>query len=353
MRYLVKEEGSEQRVVKEGYDTSKLFMLGGVFYDDALDFPLPLAGVNYFSFDVKGTGRQGNVFFGGALLQANIAQPKVRGSRFDVGADAFALAIGLDDTVWRDDREVTSETVKVHPANFELHLGRPIGSFFRLGATYGAAWLRYGRSDDTARDFVVPSDHVLHSFELDGRYSRAGYRLTVAGSWNRRSTWEPWGTAAFRADPVAGFDPETRDFLRWEARAAKSWYLPRFQRLGLELDYLDGRDLDRFSKYQFGFFGASRVHGFSSERLRAETAYAAHLSYGLGIGELLRLDLVGDAAWATDEASGLERELLGGVGLAGSFMGPWQTVVQIDLGTPVAGPDDGVVAYIVFLKLFK
>ena len=82
-----------ERVVKEGFDTNKLFALGGVFYDDALDYPLPLAGVNYFTFDFKGTGKQVNVFFAGALLTANIAEPRLFGSRFDAGANAFALAI--------------------------------------------------------------------------------------------------------------------------------------------------------------------------------------------------------------------------------------------------------------------
>ena len=347
MRYLVKEEGSNERVVKEGFDTSKVFLLGGVFYDDALDFPLPLAGVNYFSFDLKGTGQQANLFFGGALLQGNIAQPKVRGSRFDAGADAFVLAIASSDTLFRDDREITGETVKTTPGHVAFHLGRPIGSFFRLGTTYQLSYFKFGRDDDTDRAFVVPSSHFLHSFELDGRYSRGGYRFTVNGSWNRRSDWDRWGL------PTSAFDPETKDFVQWNARAAKSWYLPRFQRFGLEADYLDGRDLDRFSKYQFGFFGASRVHGYSSGRVRADKAYAAHVSYGVGVGEIVRLDLVGDAAWATEEESSLKNELLGGAGIAGSFMGPWQTVVQIDIGKALVGPDDGFVAYVVFLKLFK
>jgi hypothetical protein len=41
------------------------------------------------------------------------------------------------------------------------------------------------------------------------------------------------------------------------------------------------------------------------------------------------------------------------VGLAGTFVGPWQTVVNLDVGLPVAGPDDGFVLYVVFLKLFR
>ncbi len=347
MRYLVKEPGSAQRVVKEGYDTKKVFLLGGVFYDDALDYPLPLAGINYFTFDLKGSGQQANLFFGGALLQGNIAQPKVRGTRFDVGADAFALAIATSDRLFRDNQEVKAETVKTYPGHVAFHLGHPVGGFFHLGATYEVSYFRFQRDSDTAKDFVLPDNHFLHSFELEGRFSRAGYRLTASGSWNRRSQWERWGL------PNSDFDPNSKDFVQWDVRAAKSWYLPRFQRLGLEADYEDGRDLDRFSRYQFGFFGASRVHGYSSGRVRADKAYAAHASYGIGIGEIVRLDLVGDAAWATDEASGLKNELLAGGGIAGSFMGPWQTVVQVDLGKALAGPDDGIVAYLVFLKLFR
>jgi hypothetical protein len=346
LRYLVKEEGVEGRVVKEGFDSNKLFLIGGVFYDDALDYPLPLAGVNYFSFDWKGKGQQANVFFGGALLQANVAQPKLLGSRFDAGADLFALALALGDEIYSGDTKLAGETVKVAPASVAFKIGRPLGSFFRLGATYDATWLRYSDDDETAADFVIPSDHVLHSFELGGRFSRSGYRLSFGGSYNKRSTWDAWGLPGT-------FDPDTEDFLRWDVRAAKSWYLPRFQRVGLELDYLAGQDLDRFSKYQFGFFGASRVHGYQSGKVRAEKAFAAHTSYGVGVGEVVRLDLIGDAAWATDEASGLDNELLAGIGIAGSFMGPWQTVVQIDVGTPLTGPDDGFVAYLVFLKLFK
>ncbi|HVS03857.1 MAG TPA: hypothetical protein VMT16_13910 [Thermoanaerobaculia bacterium] len=349
LRYLVHPEDGGERVVKEGFDNDKLFVIGGVFYDDALDYPLPLAGANYFSFDVKGTGQQLNVFFAGALLVADVAQPRLFGSRFDFGADLFALAVPLTDTLYRDDREVPAEEVEALPASFEVKLGRPIGNFFRLGASYDLGYRNYSRTDETAAELTLPSDHLLHSFEVDGRYARAGYRLSFAASWSLRSRWEPWGMPA----QVAAFDDASEDFVRWEVRAAKTWHLRRFQKLGLELDAVGGRDLDRFSKYQFGFFGGTRVHGYQSNRVRAEEALAAHASYGFEIGQLLRLEGVVDAAWASDEESGLSDELLAGVGLVGSFMGPWQTVMQVDVGVPVAGPDDGFVLYLVFLKLFR
>ncbi|HEY3492774.1 MAG TPA: hypothetical protein VGK43_07460, partial [Solirubrobacterales bacterium] len=91
LRYLVKEEGSDQRVVKEGFDKNKLFLVGGVFYDDALDYPLPLGGINYFDFDFRGTGTQVNAFFAGALLSLDVADPRLFGSKFDFGGDIFVL----------------------------------------------------------------------------------------------------------------------------------------------------------------------------------------------------------------------------------------------------------------------
>jgi hypothetical protein len=347
LRYLVKNDQGD-RVVKEGFDTNKLFAAGGVFYDDALDYPLPLAGINYLSFDFRGTGKQLNLFFAGALLTANMADPRLFGSKFDAGADLFVLAVPTTDTLYQDGREVNAEDVEQRVGTVGFKLGRPLGNFVKLNAEYEILSLGYSKADDTVDEFVVPSDNFIHSFELSAAFARSGYRLAAGGSYNRRSEWEPWGLPG---NP--DFSEEKRDFLRWEVRASKNWYLPSFQRLGLELGYSSGSDLDRFSKYQFGFFGSNRVHGYQSGLVRATEVFAGHASYGFEIGKAFRLDGLADVALATDEDTGLDRELLSGLGIQGTFMGPWQTIVNLDVGVPVAGPDDGFVLYLVFLKLFK
>lgn len=347
MRYLVKDESGE-RVVKEGFDTSKLFLAGGVFYDDALDFPLPLGGINYFNFDFRGTGNQVNLFFAGALLTANVAQPRLFGSKFDFGGDVFAIALPFADTVFIDDEERPDQEVEQRPASIGFKLGRPLGNFTRLSLEYDILSLTYGETDETADEFVVPESNLTHSVELGASFSRSGYGFSARGSVSRRSKWDFWG---FPGNP--DFNEDNQEFMRWSARASKNWYLPGFQKAGIEIDYVGGENLDRFSKYQFGFFGGTRVHGYQSNRVRAEEALATHLTYGFEIGEFLRLDAIGDVAWATDELSGLDNEMLAGVGVAGTFMGPWQTLVNLDVGVPVAGPDDGFVMYVVFLKLFK
>ncbi|HZF12286.1 MAG TPA: hypothetical protein VFE33_26155 [Thermoanaerobaculia bacterium] len=348
LRYLVPEGEGKERVVKEGFAKSKLFAIGGLFYDSSLSYPLPLAGLNYFSLDFKGTGEQVNVFFAGALLTANVAQPRLFGSRFDAGASAFAIALPLTDNLFRNGKEITREEIKSLPATFTLKLGRPLGDFVKLTAEYGLFYSHYKRDDNTDPTFVLPSNNLLQSFALGAQYARSGYKLNLDGSYNRRSKWEFWGLPG-----NTEFDPKDKDFVRWQASLAKSWYFPGFKRLGVELDYDTGTRLDRFSKYQFGFFGDTRVHGFQSNRVRAETAVLGHLTYGFEINETLRLDGVFDYALATDKLNGLNHEPLGGFGIVGSFMGPWETLVNIDAGFPVIGPANGFVAYVAFLKLFK
>jgi hypothetical protein len=347
LRYLVKDEKGE-RVVKEGFNRSKLFLAGGVFYDNSLNYPLPLAGINYLSFDFKNTGEQVNVFFGGALLLASAANPRLKGSRFDVGADVFAIAVPVTDTVFRNGKEDNSQDVKQLPASVGFKIGHPIGDFVKVRAEYDLLYFGYKKTSDTEKGFVIPSDNLTHSLELGSSFSRSGYGLSAAASYNHRSKWDFWGPAG-----NTDFNPDQQDFYRWEARASKNWYLPKFQKAGLEFDYSGGSNLDRFSKYQFGFFGGTRVHGYKSNSVRATEVWAGHASYGFVIGDVFNLQGIADAALATDKQNGLENKLLGGVGLNGTFVGPWQTVVNLDAGKAVTGPDHGFVLYLVFLKLFR
>ncbi|MEO8277591.1 MAG: hypothetical protein ABI639_15365 [Thermoanaerobaculia bacterium] len=354
-RYLVKDATGE-RAVKETFDTDRLFLLGGTFYDDSLDYPLPLIGINYFNFNAFGKKHQLNAFFGGVLGILNYANPRLFGSKFDLGLDVFGIAIASSDQLFRNEVEQSGEEVKDLPARINVNIGHPIGSFVKWSGTYQIAYDKYSRADNTATSFVLPSDHLTHSLSTGFSYSRSGYRLDLSGAYHQRSKWEPWGLLAGPASEttssVDAFDPDTKDYKTWQFSASKSWYLANFRKIGVQLEYLGGSELDRFSKYQFGFFGSARVHGYQIGKVRAEEAELAHVTYGFELGELLRIDAVADAAWATDKASGLDNELLAGVGIAGTFMGPWETLINLDIGTPVAGPDDGLVAYIVFLKLF-
>jgi hypothetical protein len=347
LRYLVKKAPGQERVVQEGYARSKLFALAGLFVDDSLNYPLPLGGLDYFSFDFKNTGEQVNVFFAGPLLVASAADPRVGGTRWNAGGDLFAIAVPFTDNLYQNGKEVVNQEVRILPATFDLKVGHPLGDFLTLGVEYGLLETVFSRNSDTSRQFVLPSDNLAQSAQLDATFARGGYTLTGNYSVSMRSSWHAWGLPG---NP--DFSPADRRFERYDLTATKNWYLSHFQKIAAELDYYSGDHLDRFSKYQFGFFGGTRIHGYRSNDVIATSAYMSHLGYGFDFGSLFRLDALADAAFASDQEEGLHNRLLAGTGLAGSFMGPWQTLVTLDAGVPVAGPDHGFVLYLVFLRLF-
>jgi len=346
LRYLVKDDDG-QRVVKEGFDADRIFLLGGVFYDPSLAFPLPLAGINYLSLDFRGSGNQVNVFFAGALLQANIAEPRLFDSKWDAGASVFGFFIPTNDSLYNDGVEVDEQEVKSANGRLAFFLGRPLGEFTKLDFTYSLGFETFSDADDTAADFVLPEDTLTQTVQVDLSYSRSGWRFAAQGSWNQRDDWQPWGLPG---NP--DFDSEKEDYTRWEVSLAKTFWLPKFTTFGIEIEHLDGSDLDRFSKYDFGFFSDSSVNGYQSGLVRASEADGLHLTYGLNIGDVFRFEIEGDAVWASDELTGLDRELLAGIGLEGQVIGPWRTLVNFSVGVPVAGPAEDFVGRIFFLKLF-
>jgi hypothetical protein len=346
IRYLER-TGSGERVVKEGFDTSQLFMLGGVHHDAGLEFPVvPLGGINYFNFNLFNKGIQTNVFFAGVVIAANATHPNVGGTRTNVGADFFGIAVPTSNTMYRDGEERLEETVKNVPIGLTLRAGHPIFDFGKIDFSLGISSATYQRSEDTAADFVVPSDSFTLSPGVSFTYTRKGYTFSSFYDYNTRSEWEPWGN-------LAEYDPDQKTYMRYGGSIGKSFFLPKFQRIGIDLNYLSGARLDRFSKYELGFFGSQRVHGVKSGSVRAEQAIIGHLSYGFVFSQQFRMELFYDHALIDDESAGFAREPFQGVGLAGQTVGPYGTLLRLDIGKSIGrNAQDGFVANVVFLKLF-
>ena len=347
LRYLKKGETGE-RYVETEFDSDRLFLVGGVFWDESVDYPLPLAGVNYLDLDFMGSGAQVDVFFAGAFLAAGIADPQLFGSRWNGGANLNGLFFKARNELFRDGVAVPEEDVKRRTASADLFVGRPLARFLNLELTYGLRMEDFSRADDTAEDFIVPQDTLTNYFRGVVQYNRAGYRLRLSGGVNRRSDWQFWG---FPENDE--FHPDQKDYLRWQARFGKTWWLPKFRRLRVFFEHLDGSNLDRFSGYDFGMFGDASVSGYQSGLVRAEKANGAHLLAGINYFEKIRFDLKADAVWASNAMTGLDNELLAGIGLEGTMTLPWQLIMNFEAGYAVAGPGKGNIALrVFFLKLF-
>ncbi|MFP5245815.1 MAG: hypothetical protein ACLGH0_03900, partial [Thermoanaerobaculia bacterium] len=345
LRYLEKRDG--QRVVKEGFDTAQLFALGGVHHDKGLEYPVvPLGGIDYFNFNLLGKGIQTNVFFAGVVLAVNATHPNVGGTRTNVGIDFFGIAVPTENTMFRGGIERPEEAIRNRPMGLFLRAGHPFAQFGKIDVSFGVSHQSYSDADDTADDFIVPTSTFTFTPGIEVRYARRGWSFGASYDYNRRSQWEPWGN-------LAEFDPEQKTYTRFGASLGKSFYLPKFQRIGVDLNYLDGQRLDRFSKYELGFFGAQRVHGVQSGSVHAERMLIGHLSYGFVFSQQFRLEAFYDHALVDDEVSGYAREPFQGVGIAGQTIGPFGTLVRLDVGKTIGrNAQNGFVANVVFLKLF-
>ena len=347
LRYLKKGETGERFVETEA-DSDRFFLVGGVFWDESVDYPLPLAGVNYLDLDFKGTGAQVDVFFAGAFLAAGIADPQLFGSRWNGGVNLNGLFFKARDELFREGVVVPDEDVKRRTASADVFVGRSLARFLNFELTYGLRREDFSRADDTAENFVLPKDTLTRSFRGTLQYNRAGYRLRLSGGLNRRSDWEFWGLPGNDE-----YHPDQKDYLRWQARFGKTWWLPKFRRVRVFFEHLDGSNLDRFSGYDFGMFGDATVSGYQGGLVRAEKADGAHFLAGINYFEKIRFDLKADAVWASNAMTGLDSELLAGVGLEGTMTLPWQLIMNFEAGYAVAGPGKGNIALrVFFLKLF-
>ena len=347
LRYLRK-DASGQRVVDEKLDTDRLFLVGGVFWDESVDYPLPLAGVNYLDLDFRDTGSQLNVFFAGALLNVALSDPGLFGSRWNAGAVLSGIFFKRTDELYRDGVVVPEEEVTNRASSGSVFAGRPIGNFFKVDLTYRFRHDSSGASDETSDDFVVPLDTWTHTFEAGLTYARQGYRVGIAGSYNSRSDWEFWGLPG-----NAEYNADQRDFTRWRAVFAKTWWFEKYRNITVSAEHLDGENLDRFSGYDFGIFGDSTVAGYQSGLVRAHRANGLHISGAINYFDRIRFDAELDAVWASNDSTGLDNEVLAGIGVGGSLTLPWQLATNFEIGYAIAGPGEGnFAARIFFLRLF-
>ena len=361
-RYLERtEDGS--RVIKESLDTSQLFAAAGVLGDSAND-TTPLAGVNYFNYDLWGKNIQTNVFFAGAFLFGTISKPDLFGGRADATVDVVGLAIRGEDNFFSGSTELDTEAVEQRPQSMRFRLGFPIQEFVKLNLIGGLRYLEYSDAD-TSNDaiaafnaspdnpgqqlrYILPENHLQTSGEVQLQFNRKGWSINAEAEVVSRSDWETFGLfddvagAFVRRDTAGGgfapIEPETvfDEFSTWGVSVFKEWYLPSFQKFRIAGNYLDGSDLDRFSRYQFSFFGDDRLWGFSGSGVRFDQGTIARAGWSFNLFEAIRLDVAVDHAWVENELDLAGRQQHSGVGLSGNFVGPWKTVININYGYAVA-----------------
>jgi hypothetical protein len=350
LRYLLPDpEHPGGRIVQERVSRKSTFGLVGGFYDGSLDYPIPLLGVQHFDFDLWEKGKQISIFFAGALLTANYTDPALGGSRFDLGADLFAVAFASTEVNYKEGKEVPGENIKHLPAFFSVNVGHPLGPYLKASVGLFTNWNNYHRDDETAPEFVTPADTFSNGALVKLVANYKGFSATLAGSYENRVKWPFWGLPG---NP--DYSPAKKDYWKYSLELNKDQYFKGFRKLHVGIAYRGGVDLDRFSKFEFGTFSGHPIRGYKNGSLRSEKALTMNLSYGLNIENIIRFEGFYDQAILNDEESGFHNTYFSGAGLLASLNGPFKnSLIRGEVGVPVVGHGNhGVVVQVLILKLF-
>lgn len=349
LRYLEPVRGGE-REVKKGVSHRNLFGAGGVFYNKSLPYPVPLAGINYFDSDLGGRGLQANVFFAGALLFGNLADPSLFGTRLDGSLDLTGIAVSSTDRQVRENArtgfpsEREGEELTEKTQSLTGGIGLPFGKFFKVRAEGELDYVDYGRTDDTCGSIVSPKDTWVRTGKLIGEFNRRAWSASFEHSWSERSRNEPWGLgvssdsscprgASSPAPP--DFFEDAKDYVQFGGAVSKEFYLPFHQKLRFRASGWGSRDLDRFSKYKFGFF-ANRLRGYSGSSIHYTDGYLYHAAYAFNLGDVIRFEAGVDHARVQDRQLREEFRNYTGAGLAAQVAGPWNLLIRLEWGVALA-----------------
>ena len=322
LRYFVKK--GEERVVEENPTTTAKALAFGVTYDPSYDYPLPIVGINYLDFEFLGKKQQLALLFGGVLALANVQHPKILGPKVDASLDLFAIAVPVNDQVYDTGGEIRGERLRDHPFSTGVNLGWQFTNFQKLTASYQFRFDHYSADELTRPGFTIPESTVTNGFGLAYEYKRKGYSLGGSAFAYRRASWESWGTGE-------GFDPEQQSYQKYSASLSKDFFFG-LHKIHLNAAYYGGRNLDRFSMYQFGFFDENRIHGVPSAGVRFGELAMLRTGYSFNLFDLYRVDLFLEQAIGKDPTRDNAWRNVTGLGLGLNLRAPFGTLLRADLG---------------------
>jgi hypothetical protein len=330
LRYYVKQDGT--RVVSERATQEAKAMAMGVTIDPSFAFPLPIFGINYLNFALG--GRQDSqlaMLFAGVLAAINVQRPKIAHTPFDASLDLFVIAVPSSDRVHDATGERPAERVITWPETTGLNFGWQFTPFQKATFQYQFRFDGYHKDTTTSDEFQVPSSTTTNGIGGAYEYRRAGYSFVANGAWFRRAGWKPWGLPD-PAAPGGTIEPVQPTYVRYSGSLSRDVYLGLFQKLHFNAAYFGGEHLDRFSRYQFGLFDDTRIHGVPASGLRFDDLAMVRGSYTFNIFEQYRIDLFLERASGRDRDASPDWQSLTGTGIALNVRAPFGTILRADIG---------------------
>ncbi len=323
IRYFVKENGV--RVVSTRQTLGVKALAIGTLLDPSYSFPLPIFGINYLDFEFGSPDTQFALLFGGVLAAGNIQRARLGRTPLDGSIDFFGIAAPSTDRVFEGGEERDGERLLTWPLTAGANLGWQYTPYQKATLQYQFRFDGFVRERTTAESFRLPSSTTTHGVGAAWEFKRGGYSLQANSTWYRRGDWEAWGAEG--ADELSD-----RRYVKYMASLSRDFYFGPFQKLHLNAAYFGGRRLDRFSRYQFGLFDDTRIHGVPASGIRFDELRVARGSYSFNLLDQYRFDLFLDQGWGRDRSRTLGWRPVTGLGVAFNVRTPWSTILRADVG---------------------
>jgi hypothetical protein len=313
------------------------FLIAGAAWDPGLEIPVPFGGLQVLDFDFRGRGEQLRMLLAGVV---NDAAWSIRRHGSELNLRAFVQLLPFSSTTSTRGEKIEEQTVELRRQRVSVGVGTTLGRM-RLRADAGAEYWDFGRSDDTAEDFVLPRDTWEWVARLEGEVPLGPATLSLMGERGWRQSWETWGPA--------GSEQAQRQWTRARAFFLYEKAIHPLARLRLESEYWAGWHLDRFSAPSPARFGGVRLRGIASGTVQPERLGVVRASVAVPLGPRLRGEVGIDAGWVREKRSGYRHRPLSGCGVAATVPGPWGTLIQASVGVPLATPGKRAPSFELFI----
>ena len=349
LRYLKKDPQGNRVVEMEPDTRSKFWLLGG-FYNQSANLTLPFGGLNLLNYNWRKNGSQLNLLIAGALNVVSLSDPEFLRKNMDARLEAALFTVPLLDPFYNEGVRDKTQDVSLFREFGNTGIGFRLGQYGKITAGLQFAALFFLDTNDTSDDFLMPSNHLDVAPFLELNYTRGGLALSSTASSHYRSNWEPWGLP----DSSDRVDPK-KDYLQYQASVGKTFYPADFEKLGISLSYFGGTNLDRFSTYQFFYLGDVSLAGFSGSGLLFDKGALLKSFYQFDFFGVVRIG--GRVEYARLHPLDIDRwDNHIGIGTDGNVFGPWDSLINYDIGysiySDVHAVQNKFTFSIMFLKLF-
>lgn len=306
----------------------------GLLVDPNITVPLPFAGISYVDLNVLDTGAQLNAFFGGSYGQLSWSVPTVAGTRWQAHGRAFGIAASYNDRAFRGGVEQYRENITQRPAHLSAGLVHPLTARLRARVDYELDYTAFDRADTTASTFTVPVDAIVHGLVTAVEAEWGPWTARVWWNPAMRQRWRQWGEEGQPEGRPSDAEND-RAFQRVGTVVSRTLALGPTVGARVEVAWMHGADLDRFSRYSFGAFD-NRLHGYPTASVRYDRGGVAR-SVTSWSARGWRVDAFGDLAVVRDPGFGNALRGYPGVGVAVETAGPFRTLWSVEWGYGIRG----------------